>query len=45
MVTPEYARAYIDEISRLAHRTNRPASHTSGERRASLGGLLRRLSR
>ncbi len=38
MVTPEYARAYIDEITRLAH----PTTRTS---RVSLGRLLRRLSR
>lgn len=41
MVTPEYARAYIDEITRLAH----PTARTSRTHRASLGGLLRRLSR
>lgn len=39
MVTPEYARAYIDEITRLALRP-----HTN-ESRASLARLLRRLSR
>lgn len=41
MVTPEYARAYIDEITRLAHPTKRAAR----PQRASLGSLLRRLSR
>jgi hypothetical protein len=41
MVTPEYARAYIDEITRLAH----PTARNSRSNRASLGGLLRRLSR
>jgi hypothetical protein len=41
MVTPEYARAYIDEITRLAHPTKRPAR----PHRASIGNLLRLLSR
>ena len=41
MVTPEYARAYIDEISRLAHPTARPSSRS----RHSIGSLLRRWSR
>ncbi len=47
MVTPEYARAYIDEITRLAHPTTRTtrAHRTHRPHRASLGGLLRRLSR
>jgi hypothetical protein len=40
MVTPEYARAYIDEITRLAHPTRTTRTH-----RASLGSLLRLLSR
>jgi hypothetical protein len=39
MVTPEYARAYIDEITRLAQRPH------GTESRASLARLLRRLSR
>ncbi len=39
MVTPEYARAYIDEITRLA-------LHPHPEQpRVSLARLLRRLSR
>ena len=41
MVTPEYARAYIDEISRLAH----PTARTSSRSRHSIGSLLRRWSR
>jgi hypothetical protein len=39
MVTPEYARAYIDHLTDYAQPTDR------GERRVSLGRLLRRLSR
>lgn len=39
MVTPEYARAYIDEITRLASRSQ------PSDTRTSLGRLLRRLSR
>jgi hypothetical protein len=40
MVTPEYARAYITEITRLAQPTTR-----SSRPRASIAGLLRRWSR
>ncbi|GAB3590284.1 hypothetical protein GCM10027446_04670 [Angustibacter peucedani] len=39
MVTPEYARAYIDEITRLAPRPQ------GSDSRASLARLLRKLSR
>lgn len=41
MVTPEYARAYITEITRLAQ----PTPARSARHRASIGGLLRRWSR
>jgi hypothetical protein len=39
MVTPEYARAYIDELTQFAQ------PNTTDARRMSLGRLLRRLSR
>ncbi len=39
MVTPEYARAYIDEITRFAQR------QPTAQPRVSLARLLRRLSR
>jgi hypothetical protein len=39
MVTPEYARAYIDELTKFAQPNN------ADVRRMSLGRLLRRLSR
>lgn len=39
MVTPEYARAYINELTSFAQPS------TTDERRMNLGRLLRRLSR
>jgi hypothetical protein len=39
MVTPEYARAYIAELTRYTHHTQ------SAHPRATIAGLLRRLSR
>ena len=39
MVTPEYARAYIDEITRYAHAGTTPTP------RFTIGRLLSRLSR
>ena len=39
MVTPEYARAYIDELSQLRQ------PKAAGPQRLSLARLLRRLSR
>jgi hypothetical protein len=41
MVTPEYARAYITEITQLAQ----PTTTRSTRPRASIAGLLRRWSR